>query len=129
VTALRHFLRQHAGIAAFVVAMALALRVVVPAGYMPTLQSGAITITLCDGYGPAQMVMKMPGMEHHDQSQAQQRCAFADLALPSLAGADPIQLAAAIAFILLAAFFAIPAFVLRRPRQLRPPLRGPPATC
>jgi hypothetical protein len=126
VTALRLLLRSHAGLAAFVVAMALAVRILVPAGFMPTLQDGSITVTLCDGYGPAKMTMPMPGMEHHEGGQMQQRCAFADLALPALGGADPIQLAAAIAFLLLAAFFAVPAFDLRRARNIRPPLRGPP---
>lgn len=108
--------------------MALAVRVLIPAGFMPTVESGSFTITLCDGYGPATMQMVMPGMQHHDDSdhRMQGRCAFSDLALPGLAGADPIQLAAAIAFILLAAFFAVPAFDLRRARNLRPPLRGPP---
>jgi len=128
VIALRLFLRSHARLAALVVAMALAVRILVPAGFMPTLQQdGSLTIALCNGTSPATMELKIPGMKHHGgEHQTQERCAFSDLALPVLGGADPVQLAAAIAFLMLAAFFAVPAFDLRRARQLRPPLRGPP---
>jgi hypothetical protein len=126
VTALRHFFRTHVQIAALVVALALVLRILVPAGFMPVMDSGSLTITLCDGYGPAKMTVSVPGLHHHDAGQMQQRCAFADLAVPAIGGADPVQLAAALAFILLAAIFAVPVCDLRRARHLRPPLRGPP---
>jgi len=128
VTSLRHYLRAHRRIAALVVALALAVRILVPAGFMPAIDGGAITVTLCNGYGPATVTLAIPGKHHGGDGgqRTQQPCAFADLALPVLGGADPVQLAAAIAFILLAAFFAVRAFPLARPRQLRPPLRGPP---
>lgn len=128
VTALRQFLRSHARLAAIIVAVALAVRILVPAGFMPMMESGSLTIALCNGTGPATMEIAIPGLKHQggDPHRMQGRCAFSDLAVPALPGADPIQLAAAIAFLLLAAVFAVPAFDLRRARQLRPPLRGPP---
>lgn len=127
VTALRRLLHAHARVAALVVALALAVRIVVPAGFMPMMHDGALTITLCNGTGPAMIAIEIPGLKHHGEGQqTQQRCAFADLALPAQGGADPIQLAAALLFILLAAFFAVPAFDLARAAHVRPPLRGPP---
>lgn len=128
VTAFRRLLKSHFAIAAIIVTMALIVRIVVPAGFMPMMDGGSFTITLCDGIGPAVMDMAMPGMKHHgdDAHRMQGRCAYSDLAVPAIAGADPIQIAAAIAFILLAAFFAVPAFDLRRARHVRPPQRGPP---
>jgi Na+/H+-translocating membrane pyrophosphatase len=129
VTALRRLCRSHAGLAVLVVALALMVRVLVPAGFMPTVANGTITVSICTGYGPMQMDMKAPGRAADDMGQghkAQQPCAFFDLAMPGLPGADPILLAVALAFIIAVAFLATPALALRRERHAWPPLRGPP---
>lgn len=133
-TGLRRLLRSHRALAAFVVAAALALRLLVPAGFMPTMEGGRLVISICSGFGPAK-TMEMTGathagMEHHgnpDGDRAQSPCAFADLALPVIGGMDPIQLAAAIVFVMAAGLVLATALPPRLSGRLRPPLRGPPA--
>lgn len=126
---LRRLISSHRGLAALLIACALALRVLVPAGFMPTVADGTLTVAICSGSGPMTMALAIPGLKHEaPDMQAQSPCAFADLALPWLGSADPIQLAAALAFILAIAIVATPPFRLRRERHTRPPLRGPPLT-
>ncbi|WP_298891248.1 hypothetical protein [uncultured Sphingomonas sp.] len=127
--ALRRLLRTCPALAALIVAAALAVRVLVPAGYMPTLDNGRIVIGICNGYGPMTMAIAVSGLDHHgdaDGHQAQSPCAFADLALPLIGGADPIQLAEALLFILAVALLLAEALPPRAAARLRPPLRGPP---
>lgn len=128
----RHVLRCR-WLAAWLFAAALLMKVLVPAGYMLDVSNGAVTIELCSGYGPMKMAVPMPGMTHHgdkhDRGKAEQPCAFAGLAAPALAGADPLLLAAALAFIIAAAFRAVVRPLPTRNRHLRPPLRGPPLSC
>ncbi|WP_298675784.1 hypothetical protein [uncultured Sphingomonas sp.] len=127
--ALRRLLRTCPALAALIVAAALLVRVLVPAGYMPTLDNGRIVIAVCSGYGPAMMAITIPGLDHHDAQdgdQAKSPCAFADLALPMIGGADPIQLAQALLFILAIALLLAETAPPRAAARLRPPLRGPP---
>jgi hypothetical protein len=125
----RRLIRSSRTLVALLLAMTLALRVLVPAGYMPDSSGGSFSVVACDGFGAVAMSKAMPGMHHGkvDHGQTQQRCAFADLALPWLGSIDPIQLLAALAFILAIAFVAAEAFHLRREYRAWPPLRGPPA--
>jgi hypothetical protein len=124
VTRLRTFLGQHPRLTATIFAAALLLRVLVPAGFMPSLAGGQLTVSVCTGYGAKQVEIALPGSEHGSIASP---CAFADLSLPLLAGADPSQLAAALAFVLVLALLLAVALPARRLAHLRPPLRGPPA--
>jgi len=129
VNTIRRLCRTHAQFAALIVALALVVRVLVPAGFMPVVANGTITVSICTGYGPMRMDMKAPGQMADDMGQGhkvQQPCAFSDLAMPGLPGADPILLAVALAFIIAVGFIAAPALLLRRGRHAWPPLRGPP---
>ena len=66
--------------------------------------------------------------QHDQQGKTDSPCTFSGLAAPALGGADPIQLAIAIAIIIAAGLLAV---AVTRPRDaayLRPPSRGPPAT-
>ena len=123
---LRRHLRSRPWLAALLLAAALALRVLVPAGFMPTVAEGRVTLTLCSGVTPAPMA-GMHGMTHHESGDAAQSpCAYADLALPALGAADPALLAAALALVMsLAVRRAVP-LAPRAFARLRPPLRGPP---
>ena len=130
-TAWRRLIRRHRRLAGWLVLLALAVKLAVPAGFMlGNSADGSVVLELCSGFGPVQLGMAMPGMDHHQDKSDQhdkQVCPFAGLSLPSLAGADPLVLAIAIAFI--AAFalhFADTPRVVRF-AYLRPPLRGPPA--
>jgi hypothetical protein len=127
---LRRFISVRPGFAAFLVAAALLLRVLVPAGFMPNISHGKVEISLCTGYGPAKVMAAMPGMggksDRPQHRGGEMPCAFAGLAMPGLAGADPIQLAAAIAIITATSLFLVALLVARHEPRLRPPLRGPP---
>lgn len=146
---LRSTLRSHTWLAALALFAALLLRLAVPAGFMPVVGQSGVTLVPCSGYGPMAVVPAasahtaqetMHGEHvHHGataphaghgpapvDSQAQGGCAFAELATPALPGADPIQLAAAIRYIVGAALFFPAAVPLGATPRLRPPLRGPP---
>lgn len=130
---LRNLVLANRPFACAVLALALLIKIIMPAGFMPTASNGQIVVSICSGTGPMTMVMTIPGLEHGKtddgghKGKAEQPCAFSGLSAPSLAGADPILLAAAILFVLVLGTrpLALPASIA--PPYLRPPLRGPPA--
>lgn len=130
--AFRALIRDHARLAAVLLALALAVKALVPAGFM--LQAGGerfLTVTICsDASGTAQtMRIALPDKPggHSDMADKAEPCAFAGLGHGALAGADPLLLAAAIAFVLLLGLAPLDAPPARAIPFLRPPLRGPPA--
>lgn len=133
VGSLRHHLTRHCIWAMWLIAAALFMKVVVPAGYMPVISGGSIIVELCSGAGPEKMPMAMPGMADHrgksDHSQHDDMpCGFAGHAPESMTGVDPILLVILIAF-LVATAFRMPIFwPIQRVSYLRPHLRGPPAS-
>lgn len=127
----RHFLSAHRRPAAWLVALALVMKVLVPAGYMPVFSHGSIALELCSGYGPEKMAM--PGMDRHgDKPGAPMKddmpCGFGGHAGGAMAGVDPILLIVALSFIAATVFRRPLVSRLRPIAFLRPPLRGPPAT-
>ncbi|MEG3089124.1 DUF2946 family protein [Sphingomonas sp. PB4P5] len=130
-TSLRHHLRDHRLLAMWLIAAALLMKVIVPAGFMPIVSANGITIELCSGFAPTKMVMAMPGMTHHQDKPAQGKdlpCAFSGLSTPSMAATDPLLLAIALAFILATVFRVMASARVSLPAFLRPPLRGPPVS-
>lgn len=128
---LRRLIRRHRRLAAGLVVLALAMKLLMPAGFMPTVSGGGILVQICSGTSGQMMAMTLPGtagnQDEHPAAKADMPCAFAGLSTPSLAAADPIMLALAILFAV-AAVFRAPRLVLpASPAFLRPPLRGPPA--
>ena len=94
IEAMRSRSRGHRMLALAVVACALALRLLVPQGWMPVADGHGFRLTLCSGSGPMEMpTASMPGMAgHHDDSghgqpAAEHPCAFANL---GLALAEPV---------------------------------------
>ena len=133
VNALRHRIYRHRRLASWLVAVALLMKLLVPAGFMPTLSDGVITVQLCSGVSDPTVQIALPGLAgHHDdgdyQKKADQPCAFSGLSTPTLAAVDPILLAIAIFFIIATGVRAIAPPALPDHAYLRPPLRGPPAT-
>ncbi len=130
---LRNLVLANLPFACAVLALALVMKIVIPAGYMPTVSNGQIVVSICSGTGPMTMVMTIPGLDHgksdgdDHQRKAEQPCAFSGLSAPSLAAAAPILLAAVILFVLALGTrpLALPASTAQP--YLRPPLRGPPA--
>src|SRR3546814_17537543 len=61
VTMIRSFLARHRWLAIWLAGAALMLKVLVPAGFMPTVSSGTILVQLCSGQGPQTVMMELPG--------------------------------------------------------------------
>ena len=136
-TALRALFRLHPALAAVLVAAALAMKILVPNGYMPVTGAAGITLQLCPGsaesaQAPAAMahhMMTAPASghrEHMPASKAEMPCAFAGLAAPVLAAVDAVLLAVAIAFVAAVAIRGVARSAPRAVPRLRPPLRAPP---
>ena len=132
VGALRYHLAHRRIWTMWLMAAALLMKVAVPAGYMPVVSNGWVGLALCSGFGPEKMAMAMPAMSNHrgkaeHSERADMPCGFAGHAPASMAGADPILLLVAIAFIV-ATISRLPISPpFRRIGYLRPHLRGPPA--
>lgn len=127
----RRFILSHPGLAAVLFVLALAMKLAVPAGYMPVAAPGQIMVMVCTAMGPQRVVIDVSGdgsgvPAQPDDAAADQPCVFAGLGQALLPSADAVQLAAALGFILALGFVAIALPPLGRIRQLRPPLRGPP---
>lgn len=129
---LRAFFHARRGLAVLLLAAALAMKVLVPAGYMPGQHSRVLTIEICaDTMGTKitrQIVVAHEGKPGQAQAaKGEGACAFSSLAMASLSGADAALLALALAFIIALGFVPTPQPQPRRIAFLRPPLRGPPA--
>ena len=133
---LRALLLRHRALALLVLAAALCLKAVVPAGYMIDGSAGAITVRLCNdasGAGaPAAITIPMkdakgtiPGDQNGHKAAA--ACPYGALNLALLGGAAPALLLLALAFILTLGLASVRAPRRQRPAYLRPPLRAPPA--
>jgi hypothetical protein len=129
---IRRLVLDHRALALFLVLVALLARLMAPAGFMPTMQDGTITISICTGNGPATMPLALPGTDDktdHGGSPHQGEdhpCPFGSLAGHALGGADPVILAAALLLAFAAALFFRAPVLLTNPAYVRPPLRGPP---
>lgn len=124
---MRQFLQGHRAFAALMVLMALAVRLAVPVGFMPAATAAGVTIVPCPAAEPVHAAM--PGMHHGHEApgKAAADCPFAGLSLPSLGGADAVQIAALVLAIFVAGLRPAVLPPQRRIAHLRPPLRGPPA--
>jgi len=133
---LRAILRDHARLMLVLLALALAVKAVMPTGYMLSASGERfLTVTICADASdtPRQMQIALPdkldsGDEHSQAAGKATQCAFSSLGHSALGGVDPILLAAALAFILLIGFAPLHTPPARGIAFLRPPLRGPPAT-
>lgn len=120
-------------------ALALLLRFVVPSGFMPVFEHGRVAILLCPGTSPAMALMSGPTVSepaaaskaghplgHGQGGKLEAACPYAGLAMPVAGGADPVQLATALLYILALGFAATALSFVGSAFRLRPPARGPP---
>ena len=127
---LRAILLRHRALAMALVALALALRALVPAGYMPGRSaSSSFTVLVCaDATGSATPItVKVAREGAPADAKATESCAFAGLGMAALSAADPVLLAVALAFIIALGFGAVAIPALRRAPRILPPPCGPPA--
>ncbi|OQW41681.1 MAG: hypothetical protein A4S12_00080 [Proteobacteria bacterium SG_bin5] len=117
---------------AALIALALLLRVLVPAGLMPRIDAGGLRLVVCTGEAAHAQVTVPLGQPDHEKAPGPgdlhkaAPCAFAGLGAPVLGGASPILLAVAMLAAFAAALWRRPTPTPRAPAALRPPLRGPP---
>lgn len=131
---LRAFFRKHHYFAVLLLFCAVSVRALVPTGYMIGPSSKTLSVQICsDGLSAKmtqQITIPMEQGSHDKSGSGHQRmegtCAFSSLAMAGIAGADPVQLALALAFILLIGFARATFAVPLPSSHLRPPLRGPP---
>jgi hypothetical protein len=88
IEAMRSGSRSHRMLALAVLACALALRMLVPQGWMPVSDAHGFRITMCSGTGPMDMTIAMPGMTMHgkadhapQQPMQEHPCTFAHLGM------------------------------------------------
>ena len=131
--ALRRLIARRRGLTALLFAAALALRLLVPTGFMPDVAGGTLSLILCPAADPAPQPVAMPGMHHHDAPHERHSashdgpCAFAGLSLAPLLPVDPLLLAAAIVLAMALARTRAAQALPRRAFYIHPPSRGPPA--
>ncbi|MEZ0497806.1 hypothetical protein [Sphingomonas sp. IW22] len=104
-TRLRRLARDHASLAALLLAAALLLRLLMPAGFMPVADgAGRLTVMVCSGEGSRAMTIAIPGLGERpakpgpqERDKAGGPCAFGSLTAPFLGGVDSVLLVAALA--------------------------------
>ena len=129
---LHAFLIGHRRLAAIVVAFALLMKALLPAGYMVGQAQGqkALTILVCaDASGDhLSRQVSLPASGKKDGNPpSHDACPFAGHAFAALGGADPIQIALAMLFVLALGFAPVPLPRLARARHVLPSPCGPPA--
>ena len=112
--------------AGWLLAAVLAVRLLVPAGYMPVQDGARTTIMICSGMAAMQRSVALPG-KHEPAKPGGGVCAFAGMGPLAAAGVAIAVVAATISFTL-ALRTAPPATpAVRRIARTRPPPIGPPA--
>lgn len=126
---LRALLLRHRSILMVLLAAALAMKALVPAGYMLAATSDSFTVSVCSGMDGEQTTITIPKRSQDAGKNAvdRQLCHASALDHAALGGADPFVLAAALAFILALGFAPVAIPARRSIRYQTPPLRGPPA--
>ncbi len=111
-------------------ALALSLRLALPAGLMPVQTAQGLVVSLCGGMAGATIVVDVGLGEDPDQpgqERPAQPCAFALLGAPAVAGDAPVAPAPPASVPLALAVPPLHRIDVPRRAFLVPPLRGPPA--
>src|SRR5438874_11808115 len=103
----RTFLHDQRQLAALLVALALCMKALVPAGYMIAPQMKLLTLEVCADSSGGHVVKHIavplnskPGESQGEHAKAESACPWSALAMGALGGADAPLLASALAFIL-----------------------------
>jgi hypothetical protein len=125
---LRAYSRGHYRLAMLLVALALVVKALVPAGYMVGSQGTSLTILVCGDVSGDHLTKQItiPG-KAEGQAKTGESCPYASLSFASLDAGLPVFVALAIAFLLLLGFAPVRIPALAGFAHVRPPLRGPPA--
>jgi hypothetical protein len=121
--------RNARGILAVLFALALAVRIAIPTGFMPTVAPSGIVISVCTGMGEAKAFLPIEKNDDRDQhSTAESPCAFAAGLGGGYVPPEPTRPAPAIIPVSSApASRAIADLTVHRLAAPPPPALGPPA--
>lgn len=135
VNPLRALIRDYRILVILLMACALAVKALVPQGYMIGGGQKLLSVQLClDGITHKSVTIALPAKGTGDDkgkgapAPATEHCAFTALSMDALGGADAPLLAIALAFILAAGLAPLYSVLRDSKAYLRPPLRGPPLT-
>jgi hypothetical protein len=107
-------------------ALLLAVRLLMPAGFMPSFDHGAVTIVACPDWDGGSDGAPMAGHHHHGSAKLKSNCPYAAAAgLSGLTNELPL-LPALLTFGLALLLGRTYAFIDRQRTHERPPPRGPP---
>jgi len=131
---LRLLLADRPGAMAWLVACVLAMRVLIPGGYMPVATDGGIVLGLCPGVAMTAPSSHAAGM-HHDRGEEHRKapegasmpCAFAGAGLAAPDWPAPSLDTVALAFAPPVAARVVLPRPVTSPTRWRPPLRAPPS--
>lgn len=117
-----------------ILALAMFVRAVVPAGYMVAPASMTLSVQICaDGVmGPSKIEIEVPlsndgQSDKTDHGQKSGPCAFSALSMALMAGDHSPLLIVALATIVATIITNGAPHLLYQSHHLRPPLRGPPS--
>lgn len=123
--------RYHPAVMAIMAALVLSLRLVVPSGWMPVVNDGAVSIMLCTGDGPVALVMERDGSVHQQDpaapSPTRDPCPYGLALAKALGPSDTVVLPLPPTELARIALPMLAAARLVAWRSLRPPARGPPS--
>ncbi|MEP2101286.1 MAG: hypothetical protein ABJP02_01530 [Parasphingorhabdus sp.] len=107
------------------------MKALVPNGYMVSADNKTITVKICNGLDNAQQTVEIPmasDTSDHDSGsdKTEEACSASSVSQSAMTAADPIQLALALAFIMVVGLKPDSAISRDGTSRLRPPLRGPP---
>jgi hypothetical protein len=125
---------QHQSWVLIILALALSVRAVIPAGYMVASPSLKLTVQICaDGAsGQTSVDIEVPltknkQKDNGGQQQESAPCAFSALSMASMTQDHSPLLIIMLAIILAAVVTSGAPFLRHQTLYLRPPLRGPPS--
>lgn len=122
--------RRHSTLFWLLAAALLAVKALVPSGWMPVASEGGIRIALCTGAGTTMATLDPQGRLHRDgepESAVQEACPYATAAAPFVLAVPPVLADAPLPAAGLEPAALVAALIAAR-RALRPPARGPPAS-
>lgn len=129
---LRQILMQRQWLALSLVALSLAMKALVPGGFMVRAQGTVLTIAICGDATGAHLSRQIvvPQREAPQDRAAEHTkgaaCPYSALDMSGTVGMDPVLLGLALAFILAVGLTPLVSPELSDRARLRPPLRGPP---
>lgn len=127
---IRTLLQRHRALAGLAMAFVLAVRLLMPSGFMLAPDARVLTVVICTGvvgeHQMAQLVIPQTEQKSGHDAGKSDPCPYSGLSMAATAGADVPLLAAALAFILALGFAAVAAISVGRTLYLRPPSHAPP---